>query len=286
MKEKPVFDLDGFITRSSGKWAEEKLYYLRNYIELVEQSMKNKFYYRSFIDLLAGPGKNHIRYTKRIINGSPLIAISTKNPFSDYFFVDSNSEYISALRQRCSIINPSLQIEYFTEDCNNAIDKIISNSHVTSSKALNIAFVDPEGFEVNWKTIKKLASVRRMDLIINYPEGGLNRMLRKCYESPSSSCLDDFFGSDDWRNIYKLFQERKIPNLHRTLIDSMVTNLKNLGYVIEEKPINTEPLVRNTKRNAPQYRLLYASKHSVGNDFWSKITKKDNNGQERLPLIN
>jgi hypothetical protein len=40
--------------------------------------------------------------------------------------------------------------------------------------------------------------------------------------------------------------------------------------------------MRNAKKNAPLYRLLFASKNNLGNDFWRKVTKRNVHGQGRL----
>ena len=42
------------------------------------------------------------------------------------------------------------------------------------------------------------------------------------------------------------------------------------------------PLMRNAKHRAPLYRLLFASKHPLGHDFWGAITRRDVHGQQLL----
>ena len=60
-------------------------------------------------------------------------------------------------------------------------------------------------------------------------------------------------------------------------------NLSRIGYkeVLRDDEVNDEPLMRNV-RGAPLYRLLFASKHELGHDFWHKITMRDLKGQRRL----
>ena len=38
------------------------------------------------------------------------------------------------------------------------------------------------------------------------------------------------------------------------------------------------------KKNAPLYRLLFASKNPLGVKFWREVTKVDADGQLALPL--
>jgi hypothetical protein len=72
--------------------------------------------------------------------------------------------------------------------------------------------------------------------------------------------------------------------LHRQLIDLYQIKLQDLGYseVRRGDEIGDEPLIRNVKRNAPLYRLLFASKHPLGEKFWHDITRRDIHGQLRL----
>jgi len=111
-----------------------------------------------------------------------------------------------------------------------------------------------------------------MDLIINYPEGGLNRFMPNAVVSSNWNQIDSFFGSQDWRSVFYQFRDKS--GLHRQLIDFYKSNLIRLGYqeVIRADEIGgNEPLVRNTKE-APLYRLLFASKNPLGKKFWQEIT--------------
>lgn len=85
--------------------------------------------------------------------------------------------------------------------------------------------------------------------------------------------------------MYKTAKDKpETLGIHRTLIDYYKSKLRHLGYVVinDSEQLVSEPLVRNTKRNAPLYRLIFASKHSLGNKIWNEVTKKDIYGQEKL----
>lgn len=66
---------DGLVTRSSGPWVGEKLYFVRQYINIFETSMKSKWPQRNYIDLFAGPGKNLNKDSGEILFGSPLLSL-------------------------------------------------------------------------------------------------------------------------------------------------------------------------------------------------------------------
>lgn len=273
---------DGLPMRTSGTWAEQKLDYLARYIDVFETSMRGKWSGRNYIDLMAGPGKNRVRGSRKIFLGSPLIALTTQHPFSGYFFVDLDSNNIDALRTRCNASPHQGRIQIFQGDCNVVVDSVVARLKQSGRSSLNLAFLDPEGFEMHWTTIAKLASVGRMDLIINYPQGGLNRLIRLEYESKGKSLLDTFFGDREWRTIYRNWASKTLKTgLHRSLIDHYKGKLRDLGYTqvfAGGDVVEDEPLMRNT-RSAPLYRLL----HNRGYEFWLKVIRRDVHGLTRLP---
>jgi hypothetical protein len=122
-------------------------------------------------------------------------------------------------------------------------------------------------------------------LIINYPEGGLNRSMPLVFEGRERTSIDDFFGDLGWREIYQdWLNQGKPPGLHRRLIDFYRARLQDLGYeeVLRADQIGDEPLIRSVRRRAPLYRLLFASKHPLGHDFWHKVTRRNVHGQRRF----
>jgi three-Cys-motif partner protein len=123
-----------------------------------------------------------------------------------------------------------------------------------------------------------------MDLVINYPEGGLNRYMRQASEQDANTRIDLFFGTRSWRDIYTTKLKSGQGDIHRLLIDLYKSRLHELGYqeVRQGQEFGgDEPLMRNAKQ-APLYRLLFASKHELGQDFWRKVTRRDLYGQARL----
>ena len=94
---------DGLPMRKAGVWAFEKLDYLSRYVSVFEASMRDKWQVRNYVDLLAGPGKNRIRGTDTVLLGSPLLALTTKYPFTGYHFVEFAQGNAEALRQRCNV---------------------------------------------------------------------------------------------------------------------------------------------------------------------------------------
>jgi three-Cys-motif partner protein len=277
---------DGLPMRQAGAWAAEKLDYLRRYIEIFGKSMHYKWPERNYIDLLAGPGKNRMRSSGEVILGSPLLALKTQFPFTRYFFIDADKLLAAALAERCNASSLRDRVIVETGDCNVLVNQIVGDLRLRGDRALNLAFLDPEGLELQWETVARLASIRKMDMVINYPEGGLNRCMAKEFETTGATSVDAYFGSRDWRTIYRDYLKvGRAKGLHRELIDFYKSRLLDLGYVNVvrgDEVTGDEPLMRNTKMRAPLYRLIFASKHKIGQEFWDAVTRRDVYGQRRL----
>ena len=124
-----------------------------------------------------------------------------------------------------------------------------------------------------------------MDLIIYYSQSGLTRNFDNCIDLDTDTDIDRFFGDKEWRNIYKASQHGKSSGVHRKLIDYYKHKLSRLGYIdvkdIKDFEDGAEPVMKNSKE-APLYRLIFASKHARGHEFWNKVIQKDAFGQSKL----
>ena len=276
---------DSLLMRPMKDWASEKLDYLERYLDIFITAMRNKHWRAlNYIDLFAGPGKCRHEDNDEVYLGSPLLALTAKYAFDHYFFVDLDIDNIQALKQRCQYSPYAMRIRYFQEDCNVAVNRITSKIRRVNRRnpndrrsCLNLAFLDPEGLELEWNTVKALAQLRT-DLIIHYSQNGIQRNLSKFADVPEETIMDRFFGTRKWRNIYH--QEGVRARVYDKLISLYKSNLRDLGYV-EIKEEGRMPMMRNTK-NAPLYALIFASKHPLGEKFWYEVTQRDVHGQRRL----
>ncbi|MBN1316886.1 MAG: hypothetical protein JXA42_15510, partial [Anaerolineales bacterium] len=107
-----------------------------------------------------------INETGEIHLGSPLLALITEYPFTDYYFVDMDLNAIQTLQQRCcsSVLLPG--IKCLVGDCNKEVAYIVDRINEIDHQylkgqwqSLNLAFLDPEGLELEWNTIAALAGI-------------------------------------------------------------------------------------------------------------------------------
>jgi len=95
------------------------------------------------------------------------------------------------------------------------------------------------------------------------------------FKQPHSN-LDKFLGpTTQWRKKWPQLLNRTGQNICSFFANEFKGQLKRyLGYkVFGEMPM---------PRKAPIYRLIYASKHERGLEFWDKVTRKELGGQMEL----
>jgi len=268
---------DGLKAREGGTWTKEKLEYLCKYAEGFMMAMApkrveglwNKLVY---IDLLCGPGK--CISGNREFDGSPLIALRVRPGFDHLYFSDRSSHNISALKKRipkADVPRTSCKVG----DCNVLVDEIVNNF---PERSLGLAFIDPEGFEVDFAVLKALAS-RPIDILYFFPSMiGVKRNLQQSFEGGR---LDAVLGPE-WRNVpaAKLAVGTRLPdselsNLDTSLIHYLRRQVKSLGLIYQDE----NPPAFPNEQNALMYHMLFFSKHESGLKIWKGIKKIGPGGQ-------
>ena len=266
---------------------------LKRYIYKFSTAMKSHWESLNYFDLYAGPGKVSIlrggnSTPIEYILGSPLLAVTTRFPLTRCIFVEKDVCNFKALKQRVNAATDRKNtVDLMNRDCNEAVDDIVSRL-VKLESALNLAYIDPEGLEIRWGTIQKLASVDRMDLIINYSTRGVIQNVKQMSMKEGETRMDRFFGTRGWRDVYKDTRAEHGDDhimIGRKLLDYYKKRLEDLGYkFIFNDPDLEEFAIKNSK-NRQVYTLIGTGKHKLASDFWNKSFKgafKSITGQAQL----
>lgn len=260
---------DGLPVQCVGAWAADKHYYLRQYIEATRAVRTGYLPPKgrggaAFIDLFSGPGKARERETGTIQDGSPLVALEhTAAPFNRLVFCDMEADNLRALRQRTS--SDAERVVIVPGDCNEKIDTIAS--HVPEH-GLNVALIDPFSLRaLKFATIERLASFKRMDLIVHFPTADIKRNLGQ--NESTRQALNEALGTTEWGE--KISSSTDVG----TLIDVFKAQLSRLGYLSQQ--VRSQPI--KNSQNVPLYYLVYASKSDRGDKIWQSITKNTPSGQ-------
>lgn len=271
---------DPLPVRCVGKWAETKLFYLRRYIEIFTTAMRDKWQL-AYIDLFAGPGKCVRRDTGAFLDGSPLLALSTRFPFHSYHFVELNPQCMDALRSRCGRSALAERIHFYPKNCNDAVEEIHQS---LAPGTLALAFIDPTGLQIQFASVKRLAAGSRVDLIVTFMDHlDIGRNLEQCYLKPENKALDEFLGTTKWRQrVSALVAQGQTKAALREIRDAYLDQLSTIGYARDLISDAESVRVTAAASRAPLYLMLFAAKDKKGIEFWNKIRLKQEDGQGRL----
>ena len=265
---------DQLPARLTGQWVHDKKYYLERYLTTVSRGVGAKWNgCISYIDLFSGPGKSIIRGTGEEVDGSPLIAL--KHDFSDYVFVDT-AEVISVLKKRVAAHAKLAQIHFIEGDCNEVIHDAVAK---LPPDHLTLAFIDPTGLQIQFKTIGRLVQNRKVDLLMTIQFGMGIRMNLPQYIQTQGAALTGFLGNADWRT--DLEQGGSISQMALRVVARYMNQLEKLGYIVVR---DCEVPIHSDQTNSLLYYMVLASRHPRGDDLWRKITKVRSSGQRVLDL--
>ena len=266
---------DGLPTRLGNDYARYKLLALTTYISITNTAIrKQPWRDRYFIDLFSGPGKNQIGNS--IVLGSPLIALTTEHPFTQYRFNEYDPALKVALETRVGASSLNKNVLIHQHDANEVVtticDEISARDSIRDGKwsTLNIAFLDPEGIEeLHWVTVERLAGIAKMDLIINFSTLGLLRSIG----AGQVTSVNRFFGTENWKTIYDPTANAAFRR--RALIDFYLKRLGEFGYHYDVDPdLGGDDIVMKNAKNSQQYSIIFASKNKLGERFWKETAKR------------
>lgn len=272
-KEKTKLAHDGYVAIEFEPWAKDKLSHLEKYCNTFNTATHRLPNKRIYIDLFSGPGKCIIKGTNEEIDGSPLLSLNCKIPFTHYFFNDIDSDYVEALKNRTK--NYKYNIEYFNHDCNAFVDELLPK---IPKNAICFAYIDPFYLSINFNTIEKLTKDRRVDLLIIFHIGQAKRN----FFQPNLDMKLFFPPSVDWETFPNEIITGGRINTRRVL-DAYERGLIELGYPGQN--IKDDVLER-TRTNIPLYYLVFASKHSLGKKLYSGVINRKDSLQRKFPFAN
>lgn len=265
---------DGLVARASGIWAQDKLFFLRRYMEIFSTGMRTRWPRLVYVDLMAGPGRCRIRDTGEEFPGSPVLALQTKTPFNEVVLIESDPEAFAALTARVGQANGGRVATLIQGDCNDRA--IIDHIRSRVGRGLGLLFVDLIGLDVRFDTIRSITSGLHVDLVVTFPDMDVKRNA----EQADPDRWTAFFGGVRWQDAVARWQAHRAPE---GSVPAMLVNLyrrelrDQLGYTCSAA---ARPMVNS--RRVTLYRPLFASRHELGLQFWHRISRRDRNGQGDL----
>jgi three-Cys-motif partner protein len=269
--EPPILASDGLPARLTGHWVHEKKYYLSRYLDIMTHGVGKKWGAKlAYIDLFAGPGRSVIRGTGEEVEGSPVLAL--KYDFARYVFVDK-PEVLSSLKTRLNSHDKSSQIVFVEGDCNEVIAKVVLAS---PADHLGLAFIDPTGLQMQFRTVQRLVHGRKIDLLMTLQFGmGIKRNLHQ-YIRAESGTLTGFLGNANWRE--DASAGGSASQVVRRITTRYMRQLRDMGYhTFRDREIE----IRNDQ-NVFLYFMAFASRHLLGGRFWREAIRIEWTGQRQM----
>jgi three-Cys-motif partner protein len=219
---------------------------------------------RLYIDAFAGTGRCDVKINgeKQTIDGSARIALDTAPPFNEFYFIETKKKNIAPLNNLCAQY-PHKKIKIIQEDANTALKTLCSQRNWKSDRA--VLFLDPFGMQVEWSTLKTIASTQAIDVWYLFPYAGSFRQAPWNADALAAGkvvALNRLYGTDEWRSMFyapnpqaDLFVQGNNDVRtaeHWQMLAYMSSRLKELF------PSVTKPKVLYNDRNAPLFALYFA----------------------------
>lgn len=254
-------DSDGLPASEVGIWTLDKHERLRKYVDSAHGA-RRKFPHRTYIDLYSGPGRSWVREEEEFIDGSPLVALEAGgrqgDQFTEFLLADANAEYAQAATARLE--RRGARVSGFAGRAHEVVDQVIRkiNPH-----GLHLALLDPFNLgDLPFDVIERLASVKRMDLLIHVSVMDLKRDLHNYLRPDGPDYLDRF--APGWRGAV---DDRQRPDIVRQQIfEHWKGKIERLGTSTNDA---VEPVVNS--KNAELYWLVFVSRAKLAHKLWADI---------------
>lgn len=184
---------------------EMKYPLLRKYFNAYTIVVSNYFPRFFYIDGFAGTGKCREEHYGKEVDGSPLIALQLKYPFTDYIFIELNpkrkallEKHVCKYRGKEALCHEKerrdgrmkISIRAIEADINDSIRDVLSK--IPQNMPCFI-FLDPEGLELKWETVEECSKKPRAELLINFSISGVIRNLKN---PRADKTIRDFLGNE------------------------------------------------------------------------------------------
>jgi three-Cys-motif partner protein len=263
---------DGLVCPEVGGWTEEKHRLVSFYATLFSSAMKEKWDNRIYVELYAGAGYSRVRSTSKFIPGSPILALSVKDPFDKYIFCEEDPEKLHALKARVERIAPAAKVIYIPGDCNEVAADILAEIPAGSSTdtVLSLCFADPFDIGLKFETLRTLSAGRYIDfLVLLAVYMDANRAYKR-YVMEDAVKVNEFLGSKTWREQWRV-EESDGMSFPKFLAREFAKSMESLRYL--PTPLHVMKCVRSDEKNLRLYYIALFSRKQLAYDLWDDVLK-------------
>jgi three-Cys-motif partner protein len=275
--------------RSWGYWTRAKLAILADYLPAFLTASSGRASEFVYLDAFAGEGRGVDRLTGEEFHGSARIALDTAAAGGAGFTRLRYFEQANRARELADKLRaeyPDRDIEVYGGDCNEQIPRALHDLQ-SLRWAPTFAFIDPDGMEFEWTTLKILAEHKKgyrsaastkreykVELWLLFPTTGIVRTLSL---HPGKLRPQDeeratrLFGTSDWRSIY---QARALNVITPAEAKDEYVNLMRWRLTHDLGYQRTHPLELKNTRGGTVYHMVFATDNDAGDKIMSDLYGK------------
>lgn len=278
-----------------GDWTEAKIEILVEYAKaylIIMHKHADKFNWKLlYFDGFAGSGyiiKGKDDNQKIIVGAAKrILEINQPRPFDLYYFVEKQPDYTEELINKVVNNYKERKIKVVTADCNEKLKSMANFLKSNQGKKHRVlAYIDPCGMQVNWKSLKVLEGLA-VDAWVLAPTGlGVNRLLVKNGEISDSwlKKLEIYLGMSKTDILSYFYNQTTTPTLFGDEVkinkeQRAVEKIAEL-YGLRLKKIFTyvtQPYILKNKTNSVMFHFYMVSNNKTANKIGNEIIKKYNN---------
>jgi three-Cys-motif partner protein len=195
-------------------------------------------------------------------------------PFTKYILCEQDDERFKALETRIKRDFSHLNCKVILGDSNQNIENVINEipRFGKENTLLSFCFVDPYSLNLRFETIQKLGNNLMDFLILQALHMDANRNFDK-YIKDENRRISQYLGMDNWREVFEQNGCTNRKDFVKFLADQYQNQMCRLMY----KPTKHMHQIRSYEKNLPLYYLSFFSKHTRGEEFFTKVEQRVTN---------
>lgn len=256
-----------------GIWTRKKLDILSKYLAFYCQALKKQPFNLHYADAFAGTGthiptnlndEQEVLIDQGALEGSVRAALNIEPGFHKYHFNDLDPAHVRELEQ-LKQSHQQKEICISQLDANQFVE-VFCKSLQSNDRA--VLFVDPYSSELDWDTLRYVASSQKVDLWLLFPISVIIRMTPKSEERIRPEwkpTLNRLLGTDQWeQSLYQCKEEPRTRDLFGGTSNEPVKerlNTEELGRWVTERlkelfPYVSDPVALNNN-NRPLFNFYF-----------------------------
>jgi three-Cys-motif partner protein len=246
-----------------GQWALEKHELLKRYVH-ASWAARQKWPNPCFIDLFCGPGRVRIRDTDIETDGGALVAwrkaLTKGGRFAKVVIGDLDAEALSACAARLTHLGADVTALHGAAET--TVEQVLQ---LIPQDGLHLAYLDPFNMgHLPFSVIQKLAKFKKIDIVVHFSVMDLQRDFELDFERDASR-FEVF--APGWKSHVNV-QSHSKQQARLEFVKYWLELVKSVGFKCSEE----KPLMTNSK-NGPLYRMMFLSRHPLGDKLWTEINR-------------